>query len=95
MKQRAVRRRVLKAGTISFNSAAGIECTIRNLSGTGACLQVESVVGIPDSFTLVIATERSHRACRVVWRKSNRIGIEFDSRADENESGGSLVALLD
>ena len=40
------RQRVFKAGTIEFNGQ-GIECIIRNVSPTGAALEVPSPIGIP------------------------------------------------
>ena len=71
------RHRVLKAGTIEFNRAGGISCTVRNLSDTGACLAVVSPLGIPDSFDLVVPSDNLKRACRVVWRKEKQIGVAF------------------
>jgi hypothetical protein len=73
----AHRHRVLKAGTIEFNGGA-IDCTIRNLSNTGAALDVASPVGIPDQFTLVLPADGSHTPCHIVWRKEKRIGVTFD-----------------
>ena len=49
----APRHRVLKAGSIEFNGGV-IDCTIRNVSDTGAALEVASPVGVPDSFWLVV-----------------------------------------
>jgi PilZ domain-containing protein len=72
----ASRHRVLKAGTIEFGGGA-IDCTVRNLSGTGAALDVTSPVGIPDHFTLVLPAGALHQACHVVWRKEKRIGVTF------------------
>jgi PilZ domain len=73
----APRRRVLKAGSIEFGGGA-IDCTVRNLSETGAALEVLSPLYIPDRFTLVIQTEQLERACHIVWRKERRIGVAFD-----------------
>jgi len=73
----ASRRRVLKAGSIEFGGGE-FECTIRNLSETGAALEVMTPLYIPDRFTLVFQSEESKRACRVVWRKQKRIGVTFD-----------------
>jgi hypothetical protein len=73
----AQRRRVLKAGTISFGGGGAISCTVRNLSGTGAALDVASPVGIPDLLTLSIEAEQGSRPCKVVWRKENKIGVRF------------------
>ena len=73
------RRRLLKAGKISFGGGAAIDCTIRNLSETGAALEVSSPVGIPERFTLVIEAGHNHLPCRVVWRKEKRIGVHFET----------------
>jgi PilZ domain len=75
----APRRRLLKAGKISFGGGAAIDCTIRNLSETGAALEVISPVGIPERFTLVIEADDIHVPCRVVWRKEKRIGVHFET----------------
>ena len=69
------RHRTFKAGTIAFNRAGGISCTVRNLSETGACLEVATPLGIPDDFTL--QHDHLQRTCRVVWRAPKRIGVVF------------------
>ncbi|MDH2353907.1 PilZ domain-containing protein [Bradyrhizobium sp. SSUT112] len=70
------RHRVLKAATIEFGGGA-IDCTVRNLSDTGAALDVTSPVGIPDHFTLFVQADGTHLGCTVVWRKEKRIGVRF------------------
>jgi hypothetical protein len=75
----ATRRRFLKAGRISFGGGAAFDCTVRNLSETGAALEVISPVGIPDRFTLVIEADHLHVPCRVIWRKEKRIGVHFET----------------
>ena len=72
----APRKRVLKAGTIEFGGGA-IDCTVRNLSETGAALSVVSPVGIPSELNLIVSSDQMNRRCRVVWRKENRIGVSF------------------
>jgi hypothetical protein len=77
-KRVARRHRTLKGGKIRFRSlGASIDCLTRNLSDTGASLQVESQSGIPDTFELFITDDKSRRTCRVVWRSANRIGVAF------------------
>jgi hypothetical protein len=80
-KQRQMRCRVLKRAHITFKGhAAAIDCTVRNLSDRGACLKVESPIGIPDSFDLVLDHASAHtsvRNSRVTWRKATQIGVEF------------------
>jgi PilZ domain len=72
------RRRVLKGGTIVFNSGgATISATIKNISESGALLEVESIMGIPDRFTLFIKANDFKRECRIVWSQAKRIGVRF------------------
>jgi hypothetical protein len=63
------RHRTLKTGRIVFNQRRSVlDCTVRNLSSTGACLDVPSTVGIPDAFELIIESESITRVCRIAWR---------------------------
>jgi hypothetical protein len=71
------RQRVLKAGSILFSGSA-IDCVMRNLSATGAAIEVESQLGIPPNFDLVIAGENFRERCRVQWRKEKRLGVVFE-----------------
>ncbi len=73
----APRRRIFKAGSIECGGSA-IDCTVRNFSETGAALEVLSPLYIPDRFTLAIRTDQLKLACRVIWRRKNRIGVAFD-----------------
>jgi PilZ domain len=73
----APRRRMLKAGTIEFGGG-GIDCTVRNISETGAALEVVTPLFIPDRFTLFVPTEQLKRPCHIVWRREKRIGVTFD-----------------
>jgi len=58
----------LKAGSISFNRAAGIDCRVRNLSPAGACLGVASQVGITGDSVLVVSYDKFNASCRIIWR---------------------------
>ena len=60
-----------------FGPAASVDCIIRNMSEAGAALEVDSPVGIPDDFTLLIRPEIIKRTCHVVWRTERRIGVAF------------------
>lgn len=75
-KRKLRRTRVLKAGMISFGGSA-ISCTVRNLTKSGALLDVVSPLGVPREFTLVISSDDVRRESRVVWIKEQRIGISF------------------
>ena len=72
-----VRHRVLKGAQIVFKGhEAVIDCVVRNLSDGGACLNVDSSIGIPDSFDLLL-DHASVGNCRVTWRKATQIGVKF------------------
>lgn len=76
-KRGAQRRSTLKGAKIVFNAGRStIDCTVRNLSATGAKLMVNSVVGIPDTFDLML-DGHSKQPCRVKWRRLKEIGVEF------------------
>ena len=58
-----------------------VDCTIRNLSLTGACLRADGYVdpaSIPNRFALLIKGEGSYERCRVIWRSAKEIGVKFE-----------------
>jgi hypothetical protein len=71
------RRKVLKGGIIEFSHGGGLTCCVRNISDTGACLEVESPVGVPNTFLLLINGEKCGREARVTWRAGRKLGIAF------------------
>jgi hypothetical protein len=76
-KRTSQRHRASRAGTIEFDGGA-INCVVRNLSSTGARLDLASPVEIPDHFILFLREDGHHTSCRTVWRKEKRIGIVFE-----------------
>lgn len=85
------RHRVLKAATISFGGGA-ISCTVRNLSVSGASLDVASPIGIPDA--IVLEFESIRRQCRVIWRTERRIGVRFGDANDKSNPASVLGGKL-
>jgi PilZ domain len=76
--RRQTRARTLKSARILFNDHRSvIDCTVRNLSPTGACLNVASALGIPERFDVMFDADQSIRACRMVWHKEKQLGVEF------------------
>jgi PilZ domain len=84
MERRATqRRRVLKGGSIEFDGRT-VECVLRNISATGAALQVDRWLCIPHEFKLNVPHGEIHQIrqnCRVVWRKEALIGLAFEPTA--------------
>ena len=52
---------------------------VRNLSETGAALDLFYTLSVPDQFKLVVADDDVGRDCCVVWRHENRLGVSFRS----------------
>lgn len=75
-KRASQRYRVFKGGTITFENN-GIACTVRNMSDSGAAIDLESPVILPQSFTLSITRDNLVRNCRPVWRADKRVGLAF------------------
>lgn len=56
----------------------GVECSVRNMSSGGACLVfAQKQTALPDEFLLTIEPELTQRSCRLVWRSSYRVGVQF------------------
>jgi hypothetical protein len=55
-----------------------INCVVRDISTTGAAIEISDVVRIPDHFMLSIPEDRLKLPCNVVWRTQYRIGVAFD-----------------
>jgi hypothetical protein len=73
------RHRTARVGQIIFDQhMSAVDCRVRNFSPAGACLQVASLKGIPDTFTLRVARGNITWPCRVIWKSANRIGVSFD-----------------
>jgi hypothetical protein len=77
------RSRAFKAARIHFNHGAStIDCTMRNLSETGAAIEAPSFAGVPDEFDVALLASELIRHCRVVWRSPKRIGVQFIDAAE-------------
>jgi hypothetical protein len=74
----APRFRVSKAATIEFTGGRPINCVVRNLSASGAAIDLPDRSGIPDSFLLVMPDDGLRLPCRVVRRGGYLIGVAFD-----------------
>lgn len=74
------RKRILWGGLAGWKNGDSTECIVHNLSDTGAHLQIRGPV--PKTFNLLIDGDRMSRACCVVWRSSNRVGVKFEGQVE-------------
>jgi hypothetical protein len=76
-RRRFPRFRVLKRARIVLHERASvIDCTVRNVSETGACLVLAAAAVMPQTFELSIDS-LPYRTCRVIWQYCDRVGVEF------------------
>ena len=73
----APRYRIKKPAWIEYGGDK-TACTARDLSITGASLEVADPNGVPQKFTLVIPEDGLKIACQVVRRTEFRMGIKFE-----------------
>jgi len=78
MERRAIPRKpVLMSGAIQFAGGA-INCLVRDMTISGAALDVANPHDIPERFNLVFKADGTHIPCHVVWRQEERISVAFD-----------------
>jgi hypothetical protein len=77
-RRRQPRQRTSKSARILLSRYHSvIDCTVRDISPTGASLDVASTLGIPDRFDVMFDADKSIRTCRLIWFKQKQIGVEF------------------
>ncbi len=79
MEKRSIeRRRILKRARVSYgNGAISVDCVMRNISETGALINVNDGLLIPDQFTLHNELDGYKVDCEVVRRFGNSVGVRF------------------
>ena len=76
--RRQARKRMLKGGTIAFNGRhSTMPCVVRDISDTGARLQVAQAAGVPDTFELLIDLDGFEAQVQVAWRDLTELGVRF------------------
>jgi hypothetical protein len=77
-KRIATRRKVLKAAKIiTMDMKSVLDCTIRDMSDTGAKLNVEVSSAIPAEFQFYLISDNTLRNAKTIWRRAGQIGVHF------------------
>lgn len=72
------RKPLLKVGAITLNSGTGtLPCVVRDLSESGANLQVQGVAGLPEQFDLFVELDGLHASCQAIRRSTDSIAVRF------------------
>jgi PilZ domain len=76
------RQRVLKSAKVIFNhNQSVLDCTVRDISVTGARLVMANADLLPDTIRFLLTQENVIRDANVVWRRGQLVGIHFTSDA--------------
>lgn len=79
----ARRQRVLKSAKIVLDDWRAIDCTVRDLSETGAKIQVGGAHGLPHKFKLLMISDNSIRPVQIAWKHNDTIGVAFCGPAEK------------
>ncbi len=94
-KRRAARRRVLYSGKLVNDDASStIDCVIRDLSETGAKVRLAGSTPVPAEVWLIEVREGLAFRCRVAWRASPELGLEFTSSHDLKDAATPELRML-
>jgi len=77
----AERSRSILGGRIRLpNRASTFDCLVRNVSATGARLELDSTHLLPLEFELEIPKQRLIYSCELKWRSEKAVGVRFKER---------------
>jgi len=76
-RRNSTRSRVLKGAKIILGASSVIDCVVRNVTNSGARVQIANTVELPEDLGLTFDGGRSIRDCRVVWRTVTETGVKF------------------
>jgi len=79
-RRNSTRSRVLKGAKIILGASSVIDCVVRNVTNSGARVQIANTVVLPEDLGLTFDGGRSVRDCRVVWRTVTETGVKFVRR---------------
>ncbi len=78
------RLRALKAARIVFNGGHSVfDCTLRNLSPSGALIEVPSMLGMPMRFEMLMDQGATRHFCSVRWHTERMMGVRFEDAAQK------------
>jgi len=71
-------RSFLRGEIIHSNGNSRTDCTVRDLSETGARIEAPPSVTVPEYFDLVIPQRNIRHRARIVWRHQAELGLAFE-----------------
>jgi methyl-accepting chemotaxis protein len=75
-KRASPRREIARAARIELGDGTAVECTLSDVSQTGARVAIEDAAAVPDEFVLVLRDDLRRR-CRAIRRDDGSLGVMF------------------
>lgn len=76
-RRRYSRIRVQKAAKIVIGTYSVLDCMVRDLSSTGARIEISDAAGLPEAVDMTFDGGHTFRPCLLRWRSPNETGVEF------------------
>lgn len=73
-------RSIKGARAIVADSGVGFDCIIRNISGSGACVEFDDLITLGPRFQLHIKTENKTVRASTSWQRGRQAGVQFDEK---------------
>ncbi len=91
---RAERMRSLLRARMIFNEGRStLDCVVRNMSATGARIEISDSIALPEVFDLHIPHKGRKRAARLMWRDNGVIGAEFVDKGEGPAESGDARSI--
>lgn len=88
------RTRTFLKAVIEFNHGASrLDCVVKNMSRSGARIEITDAIGLPNEFNLRIPHRNETYRSQMIWREKGAIGVRFV--AAEAEASEPLRAMAD
>ena len=90
----SARQRTVLRGCVYYNKrSAAADCLVRDVSDSGARLELSENVVIPDLIELYIPKKEEMFHARVLWRRGNEVGVAYvngRNGRDPDHGGGHV-----
>jgi glucose-6-phosphate dehydrogenase assembly protein OpcA len=85
------RERVIYGAVIATDAKnSKVDCVVRNMSGSGANIELSSSEKMPDEISIAIPKVGRSFLAKIVWWRANRAGLEFKPLAANGNNPNSL-----
>ncbi len=76
-RRHSVRDKVFLGGVAKIDDTSTMDCVVRNLSDSGACVEFDVSAKLPEELDLTIVRKGRSYLATMIWRQANRVGLAF------------------